>query len=203
MSLKHIPLLACALAALTATARAQFTAAVVPPKAAAKVDTTVKQDSIRRATVALAARVTDMRKWVDSAAGVSLPAGDSTTAVASNASTRDSTRDSTSDTTGAGRSPAQVKDSLARSRDSVTKSRNDRTRTDSATSIATVEVHDSTGLKGPDSAASAQGSARSHSRGDTKRFSAGATAPATATMLPFLAIAGVTTLLAGLALRRT
>ena len=199
MSLKHIPLLACALAALTATAGAQFTAAVVPPKAAAKVDTTVKQDSVRRATVALAARVTDMRKWVDSAAGVSLPAGDSTTAVASNASTRDSTRD----TTGAGRSPAQVKDSLARSRDSVTKSRNDRTRTDSATSIATVEVHDSTGLKGPDSVASAQGSASSHARGDTKRFSAGATAPATATMLPFLAIAGVTTLLAGLALRRT
>jgi len=199
VSTKHIPLLACALAALTATASAQFTAAVAPPRAAAKVDTTVKQDSVRRATVALAARVTDMRKWVDSAAGVSLPAGDSSTAVASNASTGDST----SDTTGAGRSPEQVKDSLARSRDSVTKSRNDRTRTDSATSIATVEVHDSTGLRGSDSAASTQASARPRSREDTKRFTAGATAPATATMLPFLAIAGVTTLLAGLALRRT
>lgn len=195
MSLKHISLLACALAAVSATAGAQFTAAVVPPKAAAKVDTTVKQDSVRRATVALAARVTDMRKWVDSAAGVSLPGGDSSTAVASN--------DSTSDTTGAGRSPAQVKDSLTQRKDSVTKSRNDRARTDSATSIATVEVHDSTGLKGADSAASMQVSARSRSREDTKRFSAGATAPATGTMLPFLAMAGVTTLLAGLALRRT
>jgi hypothetical protein len=196
VSLKHIPLLVCALAALTVTADAQFTAAVVPPKAAAKVDTTVKKDSAHRATVALAARVTDMRKWVDSAAGVSLPPGDSSTAVASN--------DSTSDTTGAGRSPAQVKDSLTQRRDSVTRSRNDRTRTDSATSIATVEVHDSTGLKGgTDSAASVQASVRSSPRGDTKRFSAGATAPATGTMLPFLAMAGVTTLLAGLALRRT
>ena len=195
MSLKHIPLLACALAALTATAGAQFTAAVVPPKASAKVDTTAKQDSVRHATVALAARVTDMRKWVDSAAGVSLPGGDSSTAVASNTST--------SDTTGAGRSSSEIKDSLSRSRDSVTKSSNDRVRTDSAESIATVEVHDSTGLKGADSAASMQASAGTRSRADTKRFSAGAPAPATATMLPFLAIAGVTTLLAGLALRRT
>ena len=194
MSLKHIPLLACALAALTATAGAQFTAAVVPPKASAKVDTTAKQDSVRHATVALAARVTDMRKWVDSAAGVSLPGGDSSTAVASNTST--------SDTTGAGRSSSEIKDSLSRSRDSVTKSSNDRVRTDSAESIATVEVHDSTGLKGADSAASMQAPAGTRSRADTKRFSAGAPAPATATMLPFLAIAGVTTLLAGLALRR-
>jgi hypothetical protein len=195
VSLKHISLLVCALAALTATANAQFTAAVVPPKANAKVDSTAKQDSVRHATVAVAARVTDMRKWVDSAAGVSLPGGDSTTAVASNSDT--------SDTAGAGRSSAEIKDSLSSSRDSVTKSHNDRVRTDSAESIATVEVHDSTGLRGPDSAASMQASTGSRSRGDTKRFSAGATAPATATMLPFLAMAGVTTLLAGLALRRT
>jgi hypothetical protein len=203
VSLKHIPLLVCALAALTATAGAQFTAAVVPPKASEKRDTTIKQDSVRRATVALAARVTDMRKWVDSAAGVSLPANDSSTALASNASTNTAANTSTSDTAGAGRTSAQIKDSLAHARDSVTKSRNDRVRTDSATSIATVEVHDSTGLKGPDSADSVQASASSRSRGDTKRFAAGATAPATATMLPFLALAGVTTLLAGLALRRT
>jgi hypothetical protein len=195
VSLKHIPLLVCALAALTATADAQFTAAVVPPKATPKVDSTAKQDSVRHATVALAARVTDMRKWVDSAAGVSLPGGDSSTALASN--------DSTTDTTGAGRSATQIGDSLSSSKDSITKSRNDRVRTDSAESIATVEVHDSTGLRGPDSAAGMQASTGSRSRGDTKRFSAGATAPATATMLPFLAIAGVTTLLAGLALRRT
>jgi hypothetical protein len=194
VSLKHIPLLVCALAALTATAGAQFTAAVVPPKVAAKRDTTVKRDSVRRATVALAARVTDMRKWVDSAAGVSLPGGDSSTALASNSST--------SDTAGAGRTAAQIKDSLASSRDSVTKSRNDRVRTDSATSIATVEVHDSTGLKAPDSADSMQASTGSRSRGETRRFTAGAPAPATATMLPLLALAGVTTLLAGLALRR-
>ena len=195
MSLKHIPLLVCALAALTATAGAQFTAAVVPPKTAAKVDSTAKQDSVRHATVALAARVTDMRKWVDSAAGVSLPGGDSSTALASNSST--------SDTAGAGRTAAQIRDSLSSSRDSVTKSKNDRVRTDSAESIATVEVHDSTGLRGSDSAASIEASSGSRARGDTKRFSAGATAPATATMLPFLAMAGVTTLLAGLALRRT
>jgi len=198
VSLKHIPLLVCALAVITATADAQFTAAIVPPKATAKVDTTVKQDSVRRATVALAARVTDMRKWVDSAAGVSLPAGDSSTALASN-----DTTSLTRDTAGAGRSPAQLRDSLAGRKDSVTRSSNDRVRTDSAESISTVEVHDSTGLRGSDSAGSMQASTVSRSRGDTKRFSAGATAPATATMLPFLALAGVTTLLAGLALRRT
>jgi hypothetical protein len=197
VSLKHIPLLVCALAVLTATADAQFTAAVVPPKAASKVDSTAKQDSVRHATVALAARVTDMRKWVDSAAGVSLPGGDSSTALASN-----NANDTTSDTAGAGRSPAQVRDSLSSSKDSVTKSRDHRVRTDSAESISTVEVHDSTGLRGSDSAASMQASTGARSRGDTKRFSAGATAPATATMLPFLALAGVTTLLAGLALRR-
>jgi hypothetical protein len=195
VSLRHIPLLVCALAALTASASAQFTAAVVPPKASAKVDTTARQDSVRHATVALAARVTDMRKWVDSAAGVSLAGGDSSAAVASNSST--------SDTTDAGRTSAQIRDSLSQARDSVTRSSNDRVRTDSAESIATVEVHDSTGLRGADSAASMQASTGTRERADTKRFTAGAPAPATATMLPFLAIAGVTTLLAGLALRRT
>lgn len=195
MSLKHIPLIACALAAISATAGAQFTAAVVPPKVKAKVDTTEKQDSVRRATVALAARVTDMRKWVDSAAGVSIPGGDSTTAVAS------ITTD-TADTAGAGRSSRQVKDSLSKSKDSTMVGRNTRVRSDSATSIATVEVHDSTGLKGSDSA-TAQTSSSSSARADTRRFRNGATAPATATILPFLAVAGVTTLLAGLALRRT
>jgi hypothetical protein len=197
VSLKHIPLIVCALAALTATAGAQFTAAVVPPRVKAAVDTTVKKDSVKRATVALAARVTDMRKWVDSAAGVSLPGGDSTAL----ASRTDST--STADSTGAGRSPAQVRDSIAQRKDSVRISRNSGVRTDSATSIATVEVHDSTGLNGADSAVNAQAPVNARSRAETRRFRAGATAPATATMLPFLAIAGVTTLLAGLALRRS
>jgi hypothetical protein len=171
VSLKHIPVLVCALAALTASAGAQFTAAVVPPRAKAKVDTTAKQDSVRRATVALAARVTDMRKWVDSAAGVSIAGGDST-----------SLASKTADTTASSAAAPQMKDSAVLSR-------NERVSADSAASIATVEVHDSTGLKGSDSA-------------DTKTLSGGAKAPATATMLPFLALAGVTTLLAGLALRR-
>jgi hypothetical protein len=190
VNLKHIPLLVCALAVSTATAGAQFTAAVVPPKVAAKVDTTVKKDSVRRATVALAARVTDMRKWVDSAAGVQISGGDSTTALAAN----------TADTAGAGRSPSQVRDSLSQQKDSVL-SRNARIRSDSAASIATVEVHDSTGLRAPDSTV-APTSSGVRSRSDTRTFANGATAPATASILPFLAIAGVTTLLAGLALRR-
>jgi hypothetical protein len=187
--LKQLSLLVCALAATTATANAQFTAAVVPPAAKAKVDSTVKKDSVRRATVALAARVTDMRKWVDSAAGVSIPDGDST-ALAAN----------TTDTAAA--AAEQVRDSVRQSKDSTVLSRNSRVRTDSASSIATVEVHDSTGLKGSDSAAS-QPASGSPSRADTRRFTSGATAPATATVLPFLAIAGVSTLLAGLALRRS
>jgi hypothetical protein len=193
VSLKHIPLIVCALASVTATARAQFTAAVIPPKVAVKVDSTVKQDSVRRATVALTARVTDMRKWVDSAAGVPMPGGDSTTSLASN----------TADTAGAGRTSSQVRDSASRSKDSVMVSRNAHVRADSASSIATIEQHDSTGLKGSDSAATTVASSGSRSRANTRRFSNGGTAPATATMLPFLAIAGVTTLLAGLALRRT
>jgi hypothetical protein len=193
VSLKHIPLIVCALASVSATARAQFTAAVIPPKVAVKVDSTVKQDSVRRSTVALAARVTDMRKWVDSAAGVSMPGNDSATALASN----------TADTARAGRSPSQVRDSASQSKDSVMVSHNARVRSDSAATIATVERHDSTGLKGSDSAATTVASSGSRTRSDTRRFSNGATAPATATMLPFLAFAGVSMLLAGFALRRS
>ncbi|MEP7065399.1 MAG: hypothetical protein ABI889_05150 [Gemmatimonadota bacterium] len=193
MSLKHIPLLACAMAVFTSSASAQFTAAVVPPAVKAKSDTTVVKDSVRRATVALAARVTDMRKWVDSAAGVSIAGDDSNTTLASSEST-------VRDTAGAGRAAKQVRDSTSKVRDS-TSSRTTRVRTDSAATIATVEVHDSTGLRGSDSAASL--ASTPGSRRDTRSFRNGATAPATGTMLPFFAIAGVTTLLAGLALRRT
>jgi hypothetical protein len=188
---------------MTGTASAQFTAAVVPPRTKAQVDTIAKQDSVRRATVALAARVTDMKKWVDSASGVSIPAAD--TALAK--STGDSAR-----------APLL--------RDSVVLARNARVSADSAASIATVEVHDSAGLKGPDSAAAAPPTSSRVARGDTNRvaradtnraaradtnraaradtrkFASGAPAPATASMLPLLAIAGVTTLLAGAALRR-
>lgn len=128
MSLKYFPLLVCVVAALamTAPAGAQFTAAIVPPRVKAKADTVVKQDSVRRATVALAARVTDMRKWVDSAAGVSIPAADSTKLLMSKS---DSSK-------------------AAVMKDSVIVNRNARIRADSASSIGTVEVHDSTGLKG-------------------------------------------------------
>lgn len=129
MSLKHIALFVCALAALTvtATAHAQFTASVVPPRAKAQADTIARQDSVRRATVALAARVTDMKRWVDSAAGVSIPAADSAKLISSRA---DSSK-------------------TAVMKDSVILNRNARVRADSAASIETVEVHDSTGLVSP------------------------------------------------------
>ena len=83
MSLKHIPLLVCALAASDGhrTARNSPPPSFLRSVESEACDTTVKQDSVRRATVALAARVTDMRKWVDSAAGVSMP-GRSSTALA-------------------------------------------------------------------------------------------------------------------------
>ena len=49
-------------------ASAQFTSAVVPPKAAPKVDTVARRDSVEKANVQLAQRVGDMKRWVDSAA---------------------------------------------------------------------------------------------------------------------------------------
>lgn len=167
MSLKYHALLVGAVAALaiSAPASAQFTAAVVPPRVKAKVDTVLKQDSVRRATVALAARVTDMKKWVDSAAGVSIPAPDS------RALAKASSKDPSAKT--------------AVLKDSVMLNRNARVRVDSAASIGTVEVHDSTGLKSDTPAA------------------AGVPAPDTASMLPLLAIAGASALLAGAALRRS
>ena len=191
MTLKHIPLLACAFAVLATSAHAQFTAAVVAPKAKAKVDTTARQDSVRRAAVALAARVTDMKKWVDSAAGVPLPpATDSSKAVAS------------------------ASDSTPATKDSVILNRNARIRADSASSIATVEVHDSVGLKTDSAAAAApptserqrtvrERTARERTARDTTRVSAGTLAPNTATSLPLLALIAASTLLAGLALRRS
>lgn len=129
MRLKQLSLLCCAVAALTipVVASAQFTAAIILPRVKAKADTIVKQDSVRRATVALAARVTDMKKWVDSAAGISIPAADS--AALEKAIKPDSAKS-------------------AVMKDSVILNRNARIRADSAASIGTVEVHDSTGLKG-------------------------------------------------------
>lgn len=192
MSLKYLSLLMGAVVALTisTSASAQFTASVVPPRVKSKMDTTLKQDSVRRATVALAARVTDMKKWVDSAAGVSIPTPDST------ALARASITDSSAKT--------------AVLKDSVMINRNARVRADSAASIGTVEVHDSTGLKGdapaavPPPTASARSSSNRSALPDTTTMSAAGTpAPATASMLPLLAIVGVTTFLAGAALRRS
>jgi hypothetical protein len=186
VTLKRIPLLACALAVLATGAHAQFTAAVVAPKAKTKVDTTARQDSVRHAAVALAARVTDMKKWVDSAAGVPLPPEtDSSKAVAS------------------------ASDSTPATKDSVILNRNARIRADSAASIATVEVHDSTGLKADTAATAApptserQRTARDRTARDTTRATAGTLAPNTATELPLLALIAASTLLAGLALRRS
>lgn len=179
MSSRYISLLLCAIATVATSAGAQFTAAIVPPKVKAQVDTTARQDSVRRATVALAARVTDMKRWVDSAAGVSIPKGDSTMTVKNSA--------------------AAVAPLM---KDSVVMSRNARVRADSAASIETVEVHDSTGLRAPDSATVPPPTSSRNARGDTRRFASGAPAPATASLLPLLALAGVSTLLAGAALRR-
>jgi hypothetical protein len=179
VSFKHISLLVCAVVTLATSAGAQFTAAVVPPRVKSKVDTTAQQDSVRRATVALAARVTDMKKWVDSAAGVSIPAVDSTT---------------------------RMKDSAAAAtpltKDSVVMTRNARVRADSAAAIMTVEVHDSTGLEATDSAKAVPRTSSRDSSAGTKRFANGAPAPATASLLPLLALAGLSSLLAGAALRR-
>lgn len=47
---------------------AQFTAAVVPPDSVRRVDTAARLDSLERAREALAQRLSDMRRWVDSAA---------------------------------------------------------------------------------------------------------------------------------------
>lgn len=63
-----VPALAMAIALAAAPAAAQFTAAVVPPKKLAKVDTMTVRDSVRQAQQQLATRLTDMRTWVDSAA---------------------------------------------------------------------------------------------------------------------------------------
>jgi hypothetical protein len=172
VKIKHIPLIACALAALATGASAQFTTSMAPPREKAKVDTVAKRDSVRAATVALAARVTDMKQWVDSAAGVVTASTDSGSSVASGLVER-------------AKAPS----------DSVARSRDEKMRADSASVIATVEVHDSTGLTAstPDSA---------HANRETTRFAAGAPAPGTATALPLVALLGVTTLLVGAALRR-
>ena len=61
----------CAAFCLTvapAGATAQFTAALVPPPAPAKVDTAAQADSARTAASQLEERMTSIKEWVDSAA---------------------------------------------------------------------------------------------------------------------------------------
>jgi len=73
-----------ALACFASTASAQFTAAVVPPKAPPRVDTVARADSVKKAKAALTERLSDMKAWVDSAATAlamaPTPAGESTAA---------------------------------------------------------------------------------------------------------------------------
>ena len=59
---------ALGLAAAPAGAMAQFTAALVPPPAPARVDTAAQADSARTATRQLEERMTSIKEWVDSAA---------------------------------------------------------------------------------------------------------------------------------------
>ncbi len=60
--------LALAVTAAASPAAAQFTAAVVPPKPAPRVDTVAVRDSMARNRAAVAAQLADMKVWVDSAA---------------------------------------------------------------------------------------------------------------------------------------
>lgn len=67
----RIPQVAALLVALTcasAVAQAQYTAAVVPPPKPKTIDTVARKDSLAKANVQLAERMTNMKAWVDSAA---------------------------------------------------------------------------------------------------------------------------------------
>jgi len=129
-------LVVAALASFASPARAQFTAALVPPKPHLRADTLARQDSIRLAMRDMARRLTVMQQWVDSAAG----------ALAID----------TTDTAAPTPSPARPADA---------------------------------------------GAVRAAPEGDTI-FHPGASAPATATELPLLALVGAGTLLLGVALLR-
>lgn len=58
--------IALAVACFAAPLHAQFTAAVVPPERVVQPDTTKRQDSVSAAHVALQARMSSMKAWVDS-----------------------------------------------------------------------------------------------------------------------------------------
>lgn len=58
-----------ALALSAGSARAQFTAAIVPPKPVMRTDSLARRDSIKQAMRDMAQRLSAMQRWVDSAAG--------------------------------------------------------------------------------------------------------------------------------------
>lgn len=62
-------LVVAALALSAGSARAQFTAAIVPPKPVLRTDSLARRDSIDRAMRDMAQRLSTMQRWVDSAAG--------------------------------------------------------------------------------------------------------------------------------------
>ena len=72
-------LVAVALLTLSSSADAQITTFIAPPKPAMTPQMVAAADSVRRDSVAAVA-TTNMKAWVDSAAGVSIPdrVGDST-----------------------------------------------------------------------------------------------------------------------------
>ena len=62
-------LVVAALALSAGEARAQFTAAIVPPKPVVRTDSLARRDSLDRAMRDMAQRLSAMQRWVDSAAG--------------------------------------------------------------------------------------------------------------------------------------
>lgn len=58
-----------ALALSAGSARAQFTAAIVPPKPVMRPDSLARRDSVQQAMRDMSRRLEAMQRWVDSAAG--------------------------------------------------------------------------------------------------------------------------------------
>lgn len=86
---------ALAIACAAGSADAQFTAAVVPPKQVVQPDTTTRRDSAHKARVALQARMSDMKAWVDSVSLALASTPESTRAESATAGTRPARPEST------------------------------------------------------------------------------------------------------------
>ena len=120
MKLSQLVALVAALVCAASPAAAQFTSAVVPPKAKPRVDSTVvRADSMRKEQKKLAQRMTDMKAWVDSAA-VALAAQPSSPAADTSATAR-----SGADTARKGERVTQsATGEVAEARDAATKFKN-------------------------------------------------------------------------------